>query len=360
MTPSEQIKDLFKKLSTDQQNQLLKDLPSLRNKTLTNIEDSIIVECPYCKQTDIFKNGKHKGSQRYKCKSCNRNFKAATGRAFYGIKKKVKFAEYKSIMIKEGLLPLKQMSSRLGISIQTAFDWRHKILSSINTGTQNFDGITEIDDIWFLYSQKGRQGLEYSRKRGGSKRKGDNDFQVKMLVTMDRKQSTDLSVVRIGRLKSSDIKRKVGEKVSKTATLVSDKHSSISAFAKRNNIEHINFKASEHIADSQHHVQTVNNLASRIKGKLNHSLRGVSTKYLQNYSNWFQFYESNKNSDDIVAEADKILSKNYDAWNVFTNIENFYKRFIKEYSKRTYRCPTKRTWENQLKDTMTLANLFIY
>ena len=181
-----------------------------------------------------------------------------------------------------------------------------------------------------------------------------------MLVTMDRKETTDLSVVRIGRLKSSDIKRKVGKKISKTATLVSDKHSSISAFAKQNNIEHINLKASDHIADSQHHVQTVNNLASRIKGKLNHTLRGVSTKYLQNYSNWFQFYESNKNSNDIVAEVDKIISKNYDAWNVFTNTENFYKRFIKEYSKRTYRCPTKRTWQNQLKDTMTLANLFIY
>lgn len=309
MTRSEQIKDLFKKLSTDQQNELLKDLRSLRNESLTNITDSTIKECPYCKQTDIIKNGKHKGSQRYLCKSCKRNFKLSTGREFYRIKKKGKFAEYKSIMIKEGLLPLKQMSSRLGISIQTSFDWRHKILSSINTGTQNFDGITEIDDLWFLYSQKGRKGLEYSRKRGGSKRKGDNNFQVKMLVTMDRNQSADLSVVRIGRLKSSDIKRKVGGKISKTATLVSDKHGSISAFAKRNNIEHINFKASDHIADNQHHVQTVNNLASRIKGKLNYALRGVSTKYLQNYSNWFQFNESSKNSDDILAEAENVLSK---------------------------------------------------
>jgi len=360
MTPSEQIKDIFKKLLIEEQNQLLKDLPSLRNKSLSIIEDSSIIECPYCKRTNIFKNGKQKGTQRYKCKSCNRNFKATTGKAFYGIKKRAKFDEYKRIMLKEGLQPLKQMSSRLGISHQTAFDWRHKILSSINRETENFNGITEIDDLWFLYSQKGRQGLKYSRKRGGSKRKGDNDFQVKMLVTMDRKESTDLSVVRIGRLKSSDIKRKVGGKISKTATLVSDKHGSISAFAKQNNVKHINFKASEHMADGEHHVQTVSNLASRIKGKLNHTLRGVSTKYLQNYSNWFKFYESNKNSANMELEADKILERNVDAWNTFTNNENFYKRFIKEYSKRTYRCPTKRTWKTQLKDTLTLTNLFIY
>ena len=289
MTVSEQIEDLYKKLSSDAQKQLLIDLPKLGKNELSKKDGLPIKECPYCKQTNIFKDGKPKGTQRYKCKSCNRNFSSTTGKVFSGIKKKSKFSEYKNIIIKEGLLPLKQMSLRLGISIQTSFDWRHKILSSLNTENEDFEGITEIDDLWFLYSQKGRKGLKYSRKRGGSKRKGDNDFQVKMLATMDREQSTDLSVVRIGRLKSSDIKRKVGKKISKTVTLVSDKHSSISAFAKRNNIEHINFKASDHMADDKHHVQTVNNLASRIKGKLNHTLRGVSTKYLQNYSTGSSF-----------------------------------------------------------------------
>ncbi len=360
MTFSEQIEDLYKKLSSSEQSQLLITLPKLGKKAGTIKASSKVNECPYCKQTAIFKDGKPKGIQRYKCKSCNRNFSSTTGKAFSGIKKKSQFEEYKSIIITEGLLPLKQMSLRLGISIQTSFDWRHKILSSLNIESEDFEGITEIDDLWFLYSQKGRKGLKYSRKRGGSKRKGDNNFQVKMLATMDRKQSTDLSVVRIGRLKSSDIKRIVGKKISKTATLVSDKHGSISAFAKRNNVEHISFKASAHMADSKHHVQTVNNLASRIKSKLNHTLRGVSTKYLQNYSNWFKFYASNKNSANMVVEVDKILEKNVDAWNTFTNNENFYKRFIKEYSKRTYRCPTKRTWKTQLKDTMTLTNLFIY
>jgi len=32
----------------------------------------------------------------------------------------------------------------------------------------DFENITEVDDIWFLYSQKGRQGLKYSRNRGGT------------------------------------------------------------------------------------------------------------------------------------------------------------------------------------------------
>ncbi len=65
-------------------------------------------------------------------------------------------------MLKEGFVPLKIMSNRLGISIQTAFDWRHKTLCNLKSTGEDFVKITEIDDIWFLYSQKGRQGLKYS------------------------------------------------------------------------------------------------------------------------------------------------------------------------------------------------------
>lgn len=360
MKLTDQIKSLFKQLSPDEQIDLLEELSMEKKDIHRKAKDVKILECPYCKQTDIVKNGKSKGRQRYKCKICNRNFTETTGSIFQGIKEIEKFEEYKRIMLKEGLFPLKQMSSRLNISIQTSFDWRHKILSSIRAEVEKFDGITEMDDLWFQYSQKGRKGLDYSRKRGGSKRQGDNDFQVKMLLTMDRNQTTDLSVVRIGRLKSSDIKRKVGGKIGLSSTLVSDKHGSISAFARQNKINHINFKSSDHLADSKHHVQTVNNLASRIKAKLNHGLRGVSTKYLQNYSNWFQFFESKKNINNRLANANQTLLRNNESWNVFTNTEVFYKRFIKEYSKRTYRCPTKREWKTQLKDTESLARLFVY
>lgn len=61
-----------------------------------------------------------------------------------------------------------------------------------------------MDDLWFLYSQKGRKGLDYARERGGSKRKGDNDFQVKVLAASDKKQ-LELKVAKIGRISEKDI-----------------------------------------------------------------------------------------------------------------------------------------------------------
>ncbi len=357
MNVSLQIKELFNMLSPSEQQGLLSEL-SLGEAHCQPAE-GIVASCPFCHNVRFVKNGRHKGHSRYKCKSCNRNFSANTGTAFQGIKKVDKFNQYKTIMFEEGLISLKKMAKRIGISNQTAFDWRHKILSTLKPDDVGFRGIAEMDDVWFLYSQKGRKGLDYSRKRGGSSRQGDNDFQVKMLVTADRKQAQDLSVVRIGRIKSSDINRKVGNRIGVGCTLVSDKHRSIASFAKQNKIKHVSFIASKHIADADHHVQKVNNIASRLKDQTNHICRGVSTKYLQSYANWFQFIEAHKKEANIVEEVNKSLSNNHKAWNTFVNIEPLYKQFIKEYSKRTYRCPIKRHWKSQRRDAVEIE-LFTY
>ena len=355
MSTKEQIIKLFKGLNDKDKSQLLNELGSLKiNKKIVKVDK--IGNCPYCQNQHIVKNGKHKGNQRYLCKVCNRNFIYSTGTALQGIKKRSQFEEYKSIMFKEGFVPLKTMRSRLDISEQTAFELRHKILCNLKSADSNFVEITEVDDIWFLYSLKGRQGLKYSRKRGGSKRRGDNDFQVKLLVTSDRNNTNDMSVVRIGRLKAKDIERKIGDRIGDDVTLVSDKHCSIKSFAMRNKINHVSFKSSEHIKDEVHHVQTVNSMASRLKGDLNHKLRGVSTKYLQSYANWFQFVESHKNKENLLDDNDIHLS-NKEQWNTFTSIEKQYANFIKKYSIRTYRCPTKRNWKTALKDTKSIMNL---
>ena len=355
MTSKEHIIKLFKDLDISDKDVILEELNNLRvNKKPINIDK--IGDCPYCDGSHIVKNGKNKGNQRYLCKDCKRNFIYSTGTAIQGIKKKSQFKEYKSIMLTEGLVPLKTMRKRIKVSIQTAFDWRHKILCDLKSNKGDFQDITEVDDIWFLYSQKGRQGLKYSRKRGKSKRRGDNNFQVKLLVTSDRNNTNDMSVIRIGRLKADDIKRKIGNRIGNDVTLVSDKHRSIKSFATKNKINHVSFKSSDHIKDKVHHVQTVNSMASRLKSNLNNKLRGVSTKYLQSYANWFQYTESNKDTENICIDNETSLS-NKKQWNIFTGIEKQYANFIKNYSERTYRCPTKRCWKTELKDAKSIMNL---
>jgi transposase-like protein len=342
MTPKEKILELFTELSARDRDLVLQKLNKIGTTQSKSSEESHPLYCPHCESNLIVKNGKRGKLQKYKCKTCCKVFTSRTGTPLHKIQKPDKFEAYKTIML-ENYLPLKQMASKIGISIQTAFDWRHKILSSVNNDRVRFDGITEIDDIWFLYSQKGRKGLKYSRKRGGSKRAGDNDFQAKLLVTSDRNSNTNLSLVRIGRLKKSDIERKISGKFADDATLVSDKHRSISSFAKAEGLNHVSFKSSEHTAGGEYHVQGVNNLASKLKGTINHSLRGVSTKYLQSYANWVNL---------ISKGIDNVEFNNNGVVDIHKNREGIYKKFIENFSKRTYRCPVKRTFKSQLDPDM--------
>lgn len=349
MNIQEQIKHLFEKLKTDEQILILEELHKVNNSNNETHKEETVESCPYCSSGLLSKNGHRGVQQRYKCKTCHKTFTSISGSCFHGIKKRDKFEEYSTLMFDQNYT-LQTMAKKIDISIQTSFDWRHKILSSLNTEHKEFNGITEIDDVWFLYSQKGRKGLKYSRKRGGSKRKGDNKFQVKMLITADRQTTKDFSVTKIGRISKSDLERKVGGRFNNSCTLVSDKHRSISAFAKSEHIPHVNFKASEHTAGGEFHVQTVNNLASRVKAIVNHQFRGVSTKYLQNYSNWFAMNEKMKSVENKNLKLEEELGQNKKAWGVFTNIEGYYKDFIENLSERTYRCPTKRNWSSTIQN----------
>ena len=209
MNIREHIKKLFESLNSEERSLVLEELNIVNDTNNEPPKEAFVDSCPYCSSTLLSKNGHRGVVQRYKCKACHKTFTGVSGSCFHGIKKKSQFDEYSKLMF-EQYLPIKVMAKKIGISVQTSFDWRHKILSGLNAESKEFNGITEIDDVWFLYSQKGRKGLKYSRKRGGSKRKGDNKYQVKMLITADRKNSKDFSVTKIGRISKSDIERKVG------------------------------------------------------------------------------------------------------------------------------------------------------
>ena len=339
METFEQIKILFRQLSSANQTQLLNEL-SVINADLSKIQiEEQISSCPYCHSDKIIKHSKYKNTQRYKCKSCKKTFLSTTGTLVHHIKKPEKFAEYISIVDKEGLLTIKEIANRLQISIPTSFEWRHKLLLSLPKKKDKFSGETQMDDLWFLYSQKGRKGLKYSRKRGGTSHKGDNNFQAKIIVASD-KNKVEMKLAKIGRISKNDIICAVGDKFKKNTKLVTDAHSSYSAFAKETNLEHVNFKAKNHKAETGENVQYINNLAGRLKTWINRTQRGVSTKYLSLYASYFAYTEKNNLSI-------KENLKNNKVWDIYTNIEKMYAQFIKQKSIRTYRCPTKKSWKAQ-------------
>ncbi len=66
---------------------------------------------------------------------------------------------------------LDKIKEALSINKKKAFDWHHKILASLSESDKDdFTGITESDETFFLNSEKGRPVTHReSRKRGRSK-----------------------------------------------------------------------------------------------------------------------------------------------------------------------------------------------
>lgn len=304
--------------------------------------------CAHCASSNIILWGNYSGTKRYRCKSCNKTFSQTCGSVLHHIKKKDSFLLYASGMFSEKFTELKTISKRIGISVNTAMDWRHKILIALGDSAPKFRGEIEMDGVWFRYSQKGRKGLKYSKKRGENSHTGDNAYQAKLLVTKERQGVCDIALIKIGRIAGADIGRRLNGKFDSSAILFSDKHSGIRVFSKSENINHETFKAKEHTRNKVCHVQTVNNIAEVMKTVFNRKFRGVATKYLHVYATWASMkntYKQHENRLEII--LNKCIS-NRKAWGTFTNIERLYKTFIYNYSKRTYRYPVNRKWKSQL------------
>ena len=288
--------------------------------------------CPHCGHRKYVKFGIDKGSQRYKCKSCNRSFTEYTGTWMAGLQRKDKIDDYLFLMHQEKSLD--KIKEALSINKKTAFDWRHKILSSLqDIDKDNFTGITESDETFFLDSKKGQFVTgRASRKRGGTaKTKGISKDLVAVIVTQDRTSTLDFSVATMGRLKKIDVENAIGTRINKDQTILcSDAHVSYKGFAIDNNLEHHTLKGiiKQRVKDKIYHIQHVNSTHNRVKKWIDNTFWGVSTKYLQQYLNWYRIKEKLKHRNDkLNAFINKVAEDIY-AQQKYLEIENRYLKLL--------------------------------
>jgi transposase-like protein len=276
----------------------VEDHLSVRKEQLYNKQTN----CPHCQSTRYYKYGKESGSQRFKCKECGRTFTEYTGTWLSGVHKKDLVNDYLALMVEQKSLD--KISNALSINKKTAFDWRHKILSSIGQDSgASFAGIIESDETFFDRSEKGSLLDHPGRKRGSlSSKRGISDEKVAVIVTADRKGSMNMAVSTMGRISKTDITTCMEGALMPSSILCTDGHVSYKGFAMDNNLEHIVLRAdlNQHVKQGIYHIQNVNSLHNRLKKWIDNTFWGVSTKYLQNYLNWFRLNERLKNSVDAV------------------------------------------------------------
>jgi transposase-like protein len=128
-------------------------------------EYSKIEKCPYCNSTYIVKNGTRKGINRYICRDCKKSFTYKTNTPIHYIHKINKWNEFVEDFKTLKFTTISDIKKKLNISTQTAFNWRHKLLSTIVLESNTFsDEMIEFDESYFLISRKGRKNMGIENK----------------------------------------------------------------------------------------------------------------------------------------------------------------------------------------------------
>jgi transposase-like protein len=315
MKTSQEIKESFNELPVGIQNMLLEELlmeQELQGKVIQEAGLEILKDrdkkpCPHCASTKVYKRGKQKGVQMYRCNDCSKWYSETTGTALYGIKIKSKWQSYLNCM--EQGMPIKKIAKKLNISIQTSFDWRHKILSSLDQFVpKELSSEVECDELELALNNKGSKTLDRKpRKRGTDFKRNQGKGEVttvQVVTAVQRNGGKYLKAVASKRLSKEEIAKVLDGKLSEKTTLITDKHPSYRAFAKDNpTIKHKALLAKEHVdkSDGKVHLQRVNNVHSQLRTFLR-PFNGVSSKYLQNYLNWFAYTDTIHNSKTILKQ----------------------------------------------------------
>ncbi len=320
----EDFRDFFVSSTVAVQQEIVSSLLLLSTQEgdLIDKNDQKAVSCPHCVSNKIRANGRLKGVQRYVCNDCKKNFSETTGKFWFSLKKKEKVNQYLYCLLSG--FSIRKSAKETGVSIQTSFDWRHKLLTSFGSvSVKEFQGIVESDDLFFSYSEKGHRNLDRPAKKRGEKasKAGISNEKVAVIATCDRSGNKDFKVATKGRISKKDLDSILKGRLDKAEVLCSDSHRSYTAFTKDNQIVHKKFNASkgQRTVDKVYHVQNVNNMDMRLR-KFMEPFNGVATKYLQNYLNWFLVLEKIKNSTNRMATVATIAFASNTTWTEFKNI----------------------------------------
>jgi transposase-like protein/IS1 family transposase len=260
--------------------------------------------CPHCKNHAVVRFGKYViktragevKRQRYRCKSCHQTFNDLTNTPLQRTRRPHLWVRFIECMV-DGF-SLRKCAQLLHDEVThvTLFYWRHKILAGLKQiPTDAFQGIVEMDETYFLYSEKGKRNISERKphKRGGkAKYRGISNDQVCVLVARDRQKMTFSGVLGRGRIRTTKLDEAIGGHLSDSNVLCTDSWRAFSSYVNTKGLAHYRFKSDgKQRVKGVYHIQNVNSYHSRLKKWIDR-FNGVATKYLHHYLAWFRYLDS--------------------------------------------------------------------
>lgn len=291
-TEFSELKQSVKTLSPKQKKQLEEILSKPEDVSLVaKLLDAKLSKCPHCGEDDLYKWGTSGNRQRYRCKSCKKTFNGLTSTELNGMHYQDQWDSYVETMLQGTFL--REAAAECGISLKTSFNWRHKFLKLVDNLTDSrLEGIVEIDETEFKWSDKGNRDLDRdARKRGTDKA----DEKVKVVVAKDRSGHIFDKVMQ--KFTLSELKPDLLPRLASDIVLCSDGHMNYYWLTRKENIKHVelNASANERVKDKVFHIQNVNNYHGKLKSWIQR-FKGVASKNLHKYVGWMRWFEQNERS----------------------------------------------------------------
>jgi len=285
-------------LSHKQIRDLLRYISSLKTDKMRVMEkihskDASVV-CPKCCSKHHYKWGKSKDLQRFRCRDCQATYTFLSGTPLSSLRYRGQWLNYINELIQGSTV--RHSAKVCGIDSTTSFRWRHRFLQMLNDAEEShLEGIVEMDETFFLESEKGSRQLNRKpRKRGGTAvKRGRSKEHTAVVIGLDR--SGHVLNFTTKTFNSHILAKELLPKIDEEIVLCSDASSIYRSLAAKENILHksLNISAGVRVIDGVYHIQHINAYHSRLKEWMAR-FHGVATKYLNNYINWRRILERSK------------------------------------------------------------------
>ena len=267
--------------------------------------------CVHCRAPGLYRHGRDRGLQRYRCRSCGKTFTALSGTPLARLRHRARWLDYLGKMLDS--TSVRRAADAVGVHRNTSFRWRHRFLHlSKHDRPHSLNGIAEADELFLLESQKGSRRLDRpARKRGGvAGKRGITKEHDCVLVARDREGRTFDFVPGRGAVTKAQLHQHLLPVLDQDVLLVTDAHAAYRSFAREACITHesVNLRQGERVRGAVH-VQNVNGYHRRFRQWLAR-FNGVASRYLPNYLGWRWALDGGR-----ISEPDALLRAAIGAFN---------------------------------------------
>lgn len=324
LVPS-QISEMIEKLK------LAMEVIKHRKSTISKVAlfEKYESNCPYCCSTKIVKNGHTKtGIQTYKCKDCSRRFNDLTGTVFCGTHLTYEQIEI-FIQCFRDKVSLRKTASRMNVDKNTVYLLRLKLMDSFKETRENIklSGEIEADELYRAINLKGTKPKDMPRASkprtsNGTSIRGINSHKICIISAVDEQDNMFFEIAGSGPITSDMVKRCLTPKIGNINKLITDCKSSYESEAKIHNWNLKQIKSEGYTNSEGNSLSNINSLHSGITTFLA-NFRGVSTKHMQGYLDWYMFDKYLQYSFD-ENQHQQILLKEIMIKSTEINISNMY------------------------------------